>query len=184
VTLDTAAKGEHTLADTLRRAVRDVPDYPKPGVVFKDITPLLRDAVLFSATCDAMAAEFAGAGVTHVLGIESRGFIFGGPVAQRLGAGFVPARKSGKLPLSVERIEYALEYGYDALEAHRDGVNPGDHVLVVDDVLATGGTAAAACRLVQALGGELIGCSFLVELTFLDGRAALPGVRVGSLLRY
>jgi adenine phosphoribosyltransferase len=178
------AASEATLAQQLRSAIRDIPDYPKEGVVFRDITPILRDHTLFNAACDAMAAPFASAGVTHVMGIESRGFILGGPVANRLGVGFVPARKSGKLPWLVERIEYALEYGYEALEAHRDGVQNGDRILVVDDVLATGGTAAAACRLVQSLGGDLVGCSFLVELGFLSGRAALPGVRVGSLLCY
>lgn len=172
------------LERTLRGAIRDIPDYPKEGVIFKDITPVLRDASHFQAVCDALAAPFREERITHVMGIESRGFILGGPVANRLGAGFVPARKSGKLPWRVERIEYALEYGYDALEAHHDGVQPGDRVLVVDDVLATGGTAAAACRLVENLGGEVVGCSFLLALSFLDGAKSLEGRVIRSLVTY
>jgi adenine phosphoribosyltransferase len=180
----TTAASEASLAQQLRSAIRDIPDYPKEGVVFKDITPILRDRTLFSAACDAMAAPFARAGVTHVMGIESRGFILGGPVANRLGVGFVPARKSGKLPWLVERIEYALEYGYDSLEAHRDGVQNGDRILVVDDVLATGGTAAAACRLVERLGGVVVGCSFLMVLEFLNGRKELEGRELKSVVEF
>lgn len=168
----------------LRGAIRDIPDYPKEGVIFKDITPVLRDASHFRAACDALAAPFHAMRITHVMGIESRGFILGGPVANRLGAGFVPARKSGKLPWRVERIEYALEYGYDALEAHHDGVQPGDRVLVVDDVLATGGTAAAACRLVEKLGGEVVACTFLLTLSFLEGEKSLEGRVIHSLITY
>jgi adenine phosphoribosyltransferase len=169
------------LERALRAAVRDVPDFPKPGIVFKDITPILADAALFAATTQAMAAPFAGRGVTHVAAIESRGFIFGAPIAQHLGAGLVPLRKPGKLPWRTRRVQYALEYGTDALEAHDDGYHREAHVLVVDDVLATGGTAAAACELVEALGARIVGCSFLLALEFLGG-ARLLGDRDSSVL--
>ena len=172
------------VAPRLTAIIRDVPDFPKPGIVFKDITPVLLDAALFRETTEALAAPFARDGIRHVVAIESRGFILGAPVAQRLGAGFVPCRKPGKLPHVVERVEYALEYGVDALECHRDALGEGEAVLVVDDVLATGGTAAAACSLVEALGARVVGCSFLVELTFLTGRGKLGGRRVESLVRY
>lgn len=164
--------------------IRDVPDFPKPGIIFKDITPVLLDAALFREATDALAAPFADDGITHVVAIESRGFILGAPVAQLLGAGFVPFRKPGKLPHIVERVEYALEYGVDALECHRDAFGAGGRVLVVDDVLATGGTAAAACSLVEALGAAVRGCSFLVELSFLAGRERLAGRRVERLVQY
>ena len=172
------------MAPRLTATIRDVPDFPKPGIVFKDITPVLLDAALFRETTEALAAPFAHGGIRHVVAIESRGFILGAPVAQLLGAGFVPFRKPGKLPHVVERVEYALEYGVDALECHRDALGEGEAVLVVDDVLATGGTAAAACALVEALGAEVVGCSFLVELAFLEGRAKLGGRRVEALVRY
>ena len=165
-------------------AIRDVPDFPKPGIVFKDITPVLLDASLFRDATDAMAAPFAGDAISHVVAIESRGFILGAPVAQSLGAAFVPFRKPGKLPHLVERIEYALEYGVDALECHRDALGKGQRVLVVDDVLATGGTAAAACALVESLGATVQGCSFLVELSFLEGRRRLHGRRVERIVQY
>ncbi|MGQ0712422.1 MAG: adenine phosphoribosyltransferase [Gemmatimonadaceae bacterium] len=172
------------IATRVAAAIRDVPDFPKAGIVFKDITPVLLDAALFREATDALAAPFADDGITHVVAIESRGFILGAPVAQALGAGFVPFRKPGKLPHVVQRVEYALEYGVDALECHRDALGAGERVLVVDDVLATGGTAAAACSLVEALGAGVHGCSFLVELTFLQGRARLGGRRVERLVRY
>lgn len=165
-------------------AIRDVPDFPKPGIIFKDITPVLLDAALFREATDALAAPFADDGITHVVAIESRGFILGAPVAQTLGAGFVPFRKPGKLPHIVERVEYALEYGVDALECHRDALGAGERVLVVDDVLATGGTAAAACALVETLGATVRGCAFLVELSFLTGRGRLAGRRVERLVQY
>lgn len=163
------------LTTRLRAALRDVPDFPRPGILFKDVTPVMADAGLFAEITRAMAAPFADAGVTHVAGIESRGFILGAPIAQHLRAGFVPLRKPGKLPAARRRVEYALEYGTDALEAHEDACPSPARVLIVDDVLATGGTAGAACRLVEAVGGQVVACSFLLELAFLDGRAALAG---------
>ncbi len=168
----------------IRELIRDVSDYPKPGVVFKDITPLLGDAAAFRAVTDAMAAPFADAGITHVVAIESRGFILAGPVAQQLGAGFVPVRKPGKLPSRTRRQEYALEYGVDALEIHDDACAAGARVLIVDDVLATGGTADAARTLVDALGATVVGFSFLIVLGFLPGLARLHGARIARLVEY
>ncbi len=176
-----AASPDLELDRDLRRAIRDIPDFPKPGIVFKDITGVLLDAPLFQRTIQAMAAPFASAGVTHVVGIESRGFILGAPVALQLGAGFVPIRKPGRLPSAVERVEYALEYGVDALEVHRDALHWGHCVLVVDDVLATGGTAKAACDLIALLGAQLAGCSFLMELSALGGRQRLGAVHMHRL---
>jgi adenine phosphoribosyltransferase len=164
--------------------VRDVPDYPKAGIVFKDITPLLGDSKLFPRACSAMAAPFRRAGVTHVAAIESRGFLFGAPVAQALEAGVVPVRKRGKLPYHAHREEYELEYGTDSLEMHVDAVTAGARVLVVDDVLATGGTAAATCRLIERLGAEVVGLSFLIRLGFLKGIERLDGKKVSSLIVY
>ena len=155
------------------RTIRPIPDYPKPGILFQDITPVLRDGALFHDVVDAMAAPFRDAAVSHVVGIEARGFILGGAVAAALGAGFVPARKPGKLPWECVREAYALEYGTDALEAHRDALPPGARALIVDDVLATGGTARAAGRLARGLGAHLVGWSFLLEIGFLDGRRQL-----------
>src|SRR5262245_37495195 len=174
----------HNGAMDLRRFVRDVPDYPKPGIIFKDITPLLGNADAFRSACDAMAKPFSGDGVTHVAAIESRGFFFGAPIAMALQAALVPIRKRGKLPYDAEFEEYELEYGTDALEMHIDALTPGARVLVVDDVLATGGTAAAACRLVERLQGTVVGCSFLIRLGFLDGLTKLSGRRVSSLIAY
>jgi adenine phosphoribosyltransferase len=157
------------LAHDVLRTLRPIPDYPKPGIVFQDITPVLRNGVLFKRVTEAMAAPFAGAGITHVLGIEARGFILGGPVATMLGAGFVPARKPGKLPWECLRESYDLEYGQDALEAHRDSWTRGARVLIVDEVLATGGTARAAGELSRALGADLAGWTFLLEIAGLEG---------------
>jgi adenine phosphoribosyltransferase len=176
-------------ASVLRSLVRDIPDFPRPGVVFKDITPLLADATAFAAMTDALAGAFVEQDVDVVLGVEARGFITAAPVAYRFGAGFVPVRKAGKLPWNIERQEYELEYGTDLLEIHRDALRPGQRVLVVDDVLATGGTAAATARLVAKLGAELVGFGFLIELAFLGGRAKLgatvtEGAQVFSLLTY
>jgi adenine phosphoribosyltransferase len=168
----------------LEAHIRDIPDFPKPGVVFKDITPLLADVNAFRFTVDAIADHFAGQTVDKVLGIEARGFIAAAPVAYRFGAGFVPVRKAGKLPWEVEREEYVLEYGTDLLEIHRDAVAPGEKVLIVDDVMATGGTAEATIRLVEHLGGDIVGLGFILELAFLGGRDRVKGRDVLSLLTY
>jgi adenine phosphoribosyltransferase len=165
------------VASQVQRSLRVIPDYPKPGILFQDITPVLRDGDLLRKVVAEMSRPFAGAGVTHVLGIEARGFILGGAVATHLGAGFAPARKPGKLPWERTTETYDLEYGSDALEAHRDALSRGDRVLVVDDVLATGGTARAAGQLVISLGAELVGWSFLLEITALKGRERLTGAR-------
>jgi adenine phosphoribosyltransferase len=171
-------------ASWLKEHVRDIPDFPKPGVTFKDITPLLADVDAFRFTVDAIADHFSGYDVDRVLGIEARGFIAAAPVAYRFGAGFVPVRKAGKLPWDIEREEYELEYGTDLLEIHRDAVEPGDRVLIVDDVLATGGTAAATARLVEKLGGQVVGLGVIIELAFLGGRSRLQGYDLVSLITY
>jgi adenine phosphoribosyltransferase len=168
----------------IERHIRDIPDFPEPGVVFKDITPLLADGPALRASVDAIAAPFAGDGIDKVIGVEARGFILAAPVAATLGVGFVPVRKPGKLPWQVEHEEYALEYGTDRLEIHRDAVGAGERVLIVDDVMATGGTAAAAASLVERLGAEVVGLSFLIELAFLSGRERLPGRRISTVLTY
>jgi adenine phosphoribosyltransferase len=159
--------------DFLRDYIRDIPDWPRPGVVFKDITPLLGDAKAFGTTLDLLAGAFAGNRVDKVLGVEARGFLFASPLADRFHAGLVPVRKAGKLPWEIEQQEYELEYGTDLLEIHKDAVHPGEAVLIVDDVLATGGTAAATARLVHRLGGTVVGFAFVIELEFLHGRAQL-----------
>lgn len=170
------------LGAALRARIRDVPDFPSPGILFKDVTPLLADPALFRATIEAMAAPFRNDGITHVAAIESRGFLFGAPIALLLDAALVPLRKVGKLPFRTERIDYALEYGSAALEAHVDACTPGSRVLVVDDVLATGGTAAAACQLIERVGGEVAGLVFLLALEALGGERQLEGHRVEWLL--
>src|SRR3954471_16448705 len=170
--------------DWLRALVREIPDYPQPGVTFRDITPLLADAVAFRRCVDELADRFADVEVDCVVGVESRGFILAAPIAYRLGAAFVPVRKAGKLPWAVVREEYELEYGRDKLEIHRDAIHPDERVLVVDDVLATGGTAAATVRLVEALGGVVAGVGVLIELEDLGSRALLDGHVVESLARY
>ena len=171
-------------ADWLKGRIRDVADFPSPGIVFRDLTPLLVDAEALRIAVDSLADAFAGRRVDKVVGIEARGFILAAPVAYRLGAGFVPVRKPGKLPWRTEGEEYALEYGVDRLEMHADGVAAGDQILVVDDVIATGGTAAATVRLVERLGGTVAGLGFLVELTFLAGREKLGGHDVVSIVTY
>lgn len=165
-------------------AIRDVPDFPEKGIVFKDITPLLLDPILLDAAVQQICDEFQSADVEKVMAIESRGFIFGAPVALRLGAGLVLARKAGKLPWKRHRVEYALEYGTDVIEVHVDSIAKGERVLVVDDVLATGGTAEAAGRVVEQAGGQLVGMAFLLELDFLHGRQKLEGIDVRALLSY
>lgn len=166
-----------TLADLLKSRVRDVPDFPKPGIVFKDVTPLLADAAAFARVVEAFCAPYRDQGVDKVAGIEARGFIFGAPVAQELGVGFVPVRKQGKLPGDVVAASYDLEYGSATIEVTADAFSAGDRVLVVDDVLATGGTAAATVHLVRRCEAEVIGVSVLLELSFLRGREALSAVR-------
>ncbi|WP_026876064.1 adenine phosphoribosyltransferase [Jiangella gansuensis] len=167
--------------DLLLSRIRDVPDWPEPGVVFKDITPLLRDPAAFSTTTELLAGV-GGEGVDVVVGIEARGFILGAPVAHRLGAGFVPIRKEGKLPWETTAASYQLEYGEATIEVHRDAFAPGERVLIVDDVLATGGTVRATVDLVRGAGADVVGVGVLMELGFLRGRDKLPDVRVESLL--
>lgn len=168
----------------LKSRIVDVPDFPKKGIIFKDIMPLLADPKGFAATIDALAAPYLGKGVQVVAGIESRGFLLAAPLAQRLGAGFVPIRKKGKLPRATHRAEYALEYGTDSIEVHLDAFAKGTKVALIDDVLATGGTAGAALKLMDALGANVLGVSFLIELGFLNGREKLPGRAVHSVLNY
>jgi adenine phosphoribosyltransferase len=168
----------------LKSLIREVPDFPKPGINFYDITTLLQNPDGLRAVIDELGAAYQGKGVEIVVGIEARGFIFAPAVAYALNAGFVPVRKPKKLPAATERVEYALEYGTDVLEIHKDAIAPGQKVLIVDDVLATGGTAKAVAHLVEKLGGNLVGLSFVIELDFLKGRDKLPGHRVDSLLHY
>ena len=171
-------------AEWLTSHIRDIADYPVPGVTFRDITPLLGDAEAFARAVDELAGLFEGVETSRVLGVEARGFILAAPIAYRARAGFVPVRKAGKLPWAVVREEYSLEYGSDKLEIHRDAIRPGERVLVIDDVLATGGTAAATCRLVEELGGVVVGLGFLLEIPALGGRARLGERRIESLATY
>ena len=170
--------------EQLRRLIREIPNFPKPGIAFRDITPLLANSPGFALAVVSMITPWRDAGITHVVGTESRGFLFGAPIALGLGAGFVPVRKPGKLPGTVLREAYALEYGTDALEMHADALYDGARVLIADDVLATGGTAAATTRLVQNGGGVVAGYTFLIELDALDGRRVLNAARIESLLHY
>ena len=173
-----------SLSDRLKVAIRDVPDFPKPGIVFKDITPVLHDAALFADVTAGLAAPWKGKGITHVLAIESRGFLFGAPVAQHLGAALVPVRKPGKLPSAHVTEHYALEYGEDAVEIHTDAIDAKSLVLIVDDVLATGGTAAATRRLAHRLGAGVAGIGVVIDLSFLPWRKALAGVHVEMLVSF
>jgi adenine phosphoribosyltransferase len=167
----------------LQKFIRDVRDFPKKGIVFKDITPLLADPGALAVAVEQLVAPYSSSGVQVVTGIESRGFIFGALAAQRLGAGFAPFRKPGKLPYKTIRQSYQLEYGTDAIEIHRDAISPGQKVLMVDDLLATGGTMAAACELVKQLGGRIVGVAFVIELSFLHGREKLKDYPVHSLIK-
>lgn len=168
----------------LEHLIRDIPDFPQEGVVFKDITPVLAHPEAFAELVAAMAEPFADQGITKVAGIEARGFTLATPVAGKLGAGFVPLRKPGKLPYETVKEEYQLEYGTDALEIHVDGVEEGERVLLVDDVIATGGTTAAAIRLLREVGADVVGFSVFIELVFLNGASKLDGVPIHALLRY
>jgi adenine phosphoribosyltransferase len=168
----------------LKQMIRSVPDFPKPGINFFDITTLLKEPAGLKATIEALSSPYADARIETVVGIESRGFILGSAVAQQIGAGFVPVRKPGKLPAKAIKEVYELEYGKDAIEIHADAIEKGQRVLIVDDVLATGGTAAATTRLVKQLGGKLHGLAFLIELTFLEGKKKLTGEDVFSVLQY
>jgi adenine phosphoribosyltransferase len=173
-----------SMAEKLRPIIRDVPDFPKKGIIFKDITPLLANPEMFRETIRFIACRYTGRGITKVLGIEARGFILAAPIAMELGAGIIPVRKKGKLPYKTVSAAYALEYGEDTLQMHEDAIKKGEKVLIVDDVLATGGTAAAACRLVDKLGGKVESIAMLIELAFLKGRGRLSGYDLFSLIKY
>jgi len=175
---------ENVCMNDLKKLIREVPDYPKPGILFYDLTTLLKDKQGFHTLIDRLCEHYNGHTIDLVAGIEARGFIFAPALAYRLGAGFVPVRKPKKLPAKTASISYALEYGTDALEIHEDAVKPGQRVIICDDLLATGGTAAATCKLVQKLGGTVEGGAFAVELTFLGGRKKLNGMDVFSLIQY
>lgn len=172
------------LAARIKTIIRDVPDFPKKGIIFKDITPLLADQAAFGGMIKHFAAQFRDAGITKVLGIEARGFLLAAPIAMELGAGLIPVRKKGKLPYKTVAASYALEYGQDTLEMHEDAVKAGEKVLIVDDVLATGGTAGAVCALVEKLDGKVAGIAMLIELEFLNGRSKLAGRDIYSLIKY
>lgn len=172
------------LTNLIKSKIRDIPDFPKPGILFKDITPLLQDQKAFAAVIDAFAERYAGKKIDDIVGIESRGFIFGSALAYKMGVAFVPVRKKGKLPYETVETSYALEYGNATVEIHTDGVRKGNRVIVIDDLLATGGTANATCALVEKVGGIVVECAFVVELSFLNGRDKLPGREIFSLVQY
>ena len=168
----------------LKQYIRSIPDFPKEGILFRDITPLLADPVALKIATEALCADFRGAGIEYVAAVEARGFIFGTAVAEKLGAGFVPIRKKGKLPSKTESITYDLEYGTDTLEVHVDAIENQAKVLMVDDLLATGGTMAAACKLIEKIGGQIAGITFLIELAALGGREKIAGYKVNSIISY
>lgn len=168
----------------LKSLIREIPDFPKPGIIFRDITTLLLNPSGLKHVIDDFSDSFSNQKVDYVVGIESRGFIFGAPIAYKLDAGFIPVRKPGKLPADVHSIEYKLEYGYDRLEIHQDAIQPGSRVLIVDDLIATGGTAAATAKLIEQLDCTLVGFAFIIELSDLDGRAKLTGAPVKSIIKY
>jgi adenine phosphoribosyltransferase len=168
----------------LKALIRDIPDFPKPGILFRDITTLLRDRAGLQYSIDTLAVKVIDLQPQYIVGMESRGFIFGAALAYKLGIGFIPVRKPGKLPADVHSVEYALEYGTDKLEIHQDAVVPGSRILIVDDLIATGGTAAATARLLQDVGANLVGCAFVIELDDLNGRSLLPDVPIVSLVHY
>ncbi len=169
---------------TLQKTIRDIPDFPKKGIIFKDITTLLKDKAALKKTIDILAKEFAKKKIKYIVGIESRGFIFGAALACRLGVGFIPVRKKGKLPAKTRAVTYDLEYGSDTLEIHEDALKAGDRVIVVDDLLATGGTVEAVVRLLSGMGARIAGVAFVIELAFLNGREKLSGLPVFSIIRY
>ena len=172
------------MEELLKAHIRDVPDFPKPGIIFKDITPLLQKPKVFSAIIDALVERYQGEKIDTIVGIESRGFLFGTPLAHKLGAAFVPVRKKGKLPYETVDVSYDLEYGSATIEMHTDAVSNGHRTIIVDDLLATGGTAAAACQLIEGQGGEVVECAFVVELAFLNGRSKVGSRKVHSLVTY
>lgn len=173
------------MPELVKSMIRDVPDFPKPGIIFKDITTALKEPQTFKRIVDFFTEEYKNKGIDYVAGIESRGFMFGAPLAYNIGAGFIVIRKPGKLPAEVEKVTYDLEYGSDSIEIHSDAIEPGKKVLIIDDLLATGGTAAAACQLVEKVGGEIVSIAFVIELDFLNGREKLPkGKNVVSMVSY
>lgn len=173
-----------TQVDHLAKAIRDVPDFPKQGIIFKDITTLIKDPGLYREVIDIFHGQYAGKGIAKVAGVEARGYLFSSALAYRLGAGLIPVRKPGKLPAETVEVSYELEYGTDSVQMHKDAVGPGERVLVIDDLLATGGTAAATCELVAGQGAEVAGVAFVVELDFLKGREKLSGYDVFSILHF
>lgn len=168
----------------LKDYVRSIPDFPKPGIMFRDITPMLKSAIAMKEVTRRLAEPFRNAGITTVLAAEARGFVFGVPLAMELGAGFVPVRKAGKLPFETHKFSYDLEYGSDSLEIHRDAVNPNDRVLLVDDLLATGGTVEACWKLALGQNAQIVGAAFVIELAFLNARQRLDGLQINSLISY
>ncbi len=178
------ASPSRTDAEDLKKIIREVPDFPKPGILFYDVTTLLRVPSALRRVVDILVEQYSGKEIDLVLGMESRGFIFAPPVAYRLGAGFVPVRKPGKLPWKTKTITYDLEYGKDALEIHQDAISPGQRVLIVDDVIATGGTAAATVKMAREMGAEVVGAAFLIELTFLGGREKIADTSFFSIIQY